>query len=318
MEAGIPVHFGKRTSSVITNREDGLIEVVFTDGSSRLTQILFAADGSKSKVRESVAGDSHKLTYTGVTCIMGTAEMARPQRGICFPSSLTTKCHACYFPTGENEQCFQVHFPIPAEKADPGNWGTLDKRLGEDECHKLAERLRADGWDEKYLGPLENSKLAIKIGFCLLQPALDRLSFGQEGRVVLVGDAAHPPVPYLGQGAQQGLEDAGVISILLKSLCLDEKGNFDLRNFETAMKIYERMRIPRTAAIQQHSTRWGETQQKRADNPRYNLVKEELIRRDCFFHETMPMMFPGARYDYKDDVARMLSSETISPTREEG
>ena len=32
---------------------------------------------------------------------MGAAKVPRPMRGICFPSSRTTKCHGCFYPTGE-------------------------------------------------------------------------------------------------------------------------------------------------------------------------------------------------------------------------
>jgi len=51
--AKIPFHFKKGTKDVII-REDDLTEVVFEDGTSRLTKVLFAADGGKSAVRSLV------------------------------------------------------------------------------------------------------------------------------------------------------------------------------------------------------------------------------------------------------------------------
>jgi salicylate hydroxylase len=107
-DMGIPIHFAKRTKSVQT-RPDGTVEILFEDGTTRLTQILFGADGSKSKVRESVAECGAKLEYTGVTCLMGIADDTQcTARGICLPSSTTSHCHGAFFPTGEYEQCFQV------------------------------------------------------------------------------------------------------------------------------------------------------------------------------------------------------------------
>ena len=67
---------------------------------------------------------------------------------------------------------------------------------------------------------------------------LERFSYGPNNRVVLVGDAAHPPVPHLGQGAQQGLEDAGILVEILKTICIDTNGHLDLTQFANAMKLY--------------------------------------------------------------------------------
>ena len=276
-----------------------------------MTETLFGADGSRSQVREEVAGKTSKLKYTGVTCLMGTADLPRESRGICFPSSITTKCHGCFFPTSEKEQCFQFHFPVPTKEAARGSWGTLSENVGKEECEKLAAKLREDGWDEKYLGALENVRMAIKIGFSLLEPQLKHFVYGPKGRVVLLGDAAHPQIPYIGQGAQQGIEDAGVIIMLLKSLCVDGKGNFGLTNFGPAMGIYEKMRLPRTADILNNAKIQGRMQQKRAESAIYNRCKEELIKRDIFFHETMPVMFPCARYDYKAAVENVLNEKVL-------
>lgn len=97
--AGIKVHFKMRTEHV-QPRADGTVDVTFADGTSRTARVVFGADGLKSRVREAVVG---KLAaeFTGVTCLMGAAKVPRPMRGICFPSSRTTKCHGCFYPTGE-------------------------------------------------------------------------------------------------------------------------------------------------------------------------------------------------------------------------
>jgi 2-polyprenyl-6-methoxyphenol hydroxylase-like FAD-dependent oxidoreductase len=181
--------------------------------------------------------------------------------------------------------------------------------VGKDECSKLANRLEKDGWHEKYTAPLRRAKLAIRIGFCNLEPHLKKLVYGPKGRVVLVGDAAHPPVPYTGQGSQQGLEDAGVIAILLKSLCMDDNGQFDTANFAFAMTIYEKMRVPRTSAILEKAKSMGAMHQKRATDARFNCMKEEMIRRDVFFHMNLPVFFGGTRYDYRAEVSKVLEKE---------
>jgi 2-polyprenyl-6-methoxyphenol hydroxylase-like FAD-dependent oxidoreductase len=128
-------------------------------------------------------------------------------------------------------------------------------------------------------------------------------------RIVLIGDAAHPPVPYLGQGAQQGLEDSGTLALLLQNLCLDSQGVFSLDRIDTALKVYNQMRVSRAAEILENAKGMGQMQQKRADNKRgYNQAKEELIRRDVFFHETMPVILPGATYNYREHVGKVLQN----------
>lgn len=107
LKEGIPVHFAKATSGLIEHEND-LIEVLFEDGTSRYTKLLFGVDGGKSMVRQIVADASVQLKYTGVTCLMGIADCPSPVRGISFPSSMVSNFHAVYFPTGPNEQCFQV------------------------------------------------------------------------------------------------------------------------------------------------------------------------------------------------------------------
>jgi 2-polyprenyl-6-methoxyphenol hydroxylase-like FAD-dependent oxidoreductase len=300
---GIIVVFRKKVREV-QPLPSGLVELKFYDGTSRRTKLLLAADGAKSSIRTAVAGHLTKLRYTGITCLYGTASVPRETRGICLPSSGTTKCHACFYPTGPTEQCFQFHIPTSPNSKTEGGWATMLKRVGQEECRQLAKELQNDGWDQKYLKPLYHAEQAMKVPFALLRPPLKSFVYN---RIVLIGDAAHPTVPYLGQGAQQGLEDSGTLALILQNLCLDSQGIFLLDRIDTALEIYNQMRVPRTAEILENAKRMGQMQQKRADNKRgYNQAKEELIRRDVFFHETMPVILPGATYNYREQVGKVL------------
>jgi salicylate hydroxylase len=68
-----------------------------------------------------------------------------------------------------------------------------------------------------------------------------------------MGDAAHPTLPFLAQGANMALEDAVVIA-----RCLDLCGDV-----ETALRRYENARLERTAAI----VRGSSDNTKRFHNP---------------------------------------------------
>lgn len=64
-----------------------------------------------------------------------------------------------------------------------------------------------------------------------------------EGRFVLMGDACHPMLPYVAQGAANAIEDAGVLTMALAMISSTEK-------IEDALKVYEVIRKERGEAIQ--------------------------------------------------------------------
>lgn len=99
--------------------------------------------------------------------------------------------------------------------------------------------------------------------------------------------------------------------MLLKHLCLDEKETFQFKNFGRAMKLYQKMRMPRTHQVNEISKDWGAAQQKRATCKRFNRVKEERIRRDVFFNLTLSDLFPGVSYDYRTEVYKALGRAVV-------
>ena len=69
------------------------------------------------------------------------------------------------------------------------------------------------------------------------------------GRITLLGDAAHPMVQYLAQGACQAIEDAGCLARQLIACDGD---------IVKALAAYQAERIPRTALIQRAARTWGQ------------------------------------------------------------
>jgi len=321
-----------------------------------------------------------------------------------------TQLHACFFPTGPHEQCFQFHMPTPLEHKDnnwspyinllddvtntgscgssdcttneneggkqegeeeaivdkgapksgtSGGWTALIKGIEQQECLELAHRLEAEGWNyEKYIAPLHHVEQAIKVPFAMLDPPLPKfhfrfnapssvnsssngltnhhssdaptplqtLSSNDTTRVVLVGDAAHPPVPYLGQGLQQGLEDAGTLALLLKqALCMDGVGGGGgasssksppssqsplQKRLDTALELYSQLRVPRTNQIlHQYSRQMGHWQQSRSFCAVQAQGREELLKRQVFFHETHSALLPGTTYDYQKTVEEAIAQQ---------
>jgi 2-polyprenyl-6-methoxyphenol hydroxylase-like FAD-dependent oxidoreductase len=153
-----------------------------------------------------------------------------------------------------------------------------------------------------------------------LEPRLDRWVYGKNRRIVLVGDAAHPPAPYIDQGAQMGVEDAGTLALLLKELCLDdlalllkelcldEEGNLDLTNFGQATRIYEKLRIPRTSKVLDSSKHLGSLQDRRSHTTS-QAIEEDMLKGEVMMNDTLPIMFTGATYNYSEEVMMALLQE---------
>ncbi len=373
-EVGIVMHFGKRlvrTSTMANGTNEGRTMLEFKDGTRASCSLLIGADGINSKVREQVINPStsgvvdgtavddddaapaaarYVPAYTGVTCLMGCANVPFI-RGICFPSSVTTRCHACYYiarragggdddeddadDDDENrrkerhggEVIFQIYFPSPIER--PDQWRTLTPEEARDECRSLADRLRHDGWDEMFLAPLESETLSgvLRVGI-RNREALDSWHVGGGGGAgedgdddvvgpaVLLGDAAHPPVPYIGQGAMMATEDAGTLAMVLREYCpplvasggtKDDVVELDLAKFSEAMRIYESLRVDRVRGVLASSVALGKTQQRRAESKLYNAWREASILAQVWAHGTLPVMRLGASYDYRTRAEEALA-----------
>ena len=88
------------------------------------------------------------------------------------------------------------------------------------------------------------------------------------GRVTLLGDAAHPMLPNLGQGGAQAMEDAYILSRCLKQFPQD---------LEQALSHYEQARSPRVTKVVQGSRMMARMMQ--LENPVAIKLRNQLLRK---------------------------------------
>jgi 2-polyprenyl-6-methoxyphenol hydroxylase-like FAD-dependent oxidoreductase len=192
--------------------------------------LLVAADGISSATRRALFPHHPGLRYAGFTTwrlltgpVTGQVPMAESWgRGTVFG----------VMPLADGRVYCYAAAPAPA-----------DTRAGDE----LAELVRLFGtWHEPIPGLLADARPQDVLRHDVGELATPLPSF-HRGRVALLGDAAHPMTPNLGQGACQALEDAAVISRLATGT---EPGQVPgmLAHYSTA-------RLPRTSDVVRWSRR---------------------------------------------------------------
>ena len=224
-------HLGARCTG-LDLRSDGAT-LHFADGSSSVADVVIGADGVHSSIR-GVVVTPDPAQYSGMCAFRALvpAEQApafarRPVHTLW----LGPDHHLVHYPVSAGRKINIVAF-APAGDFRDESWSTFTT-VGE-----LAAEF--GGWDPRLLELIEH---AGRPGRWAL---LDRapLTRWSKGRVTLLGDAAHAMFPFYAQGAAQAIEDAATLA-----LCLAEhRGDPEL-----ALDVYQRVRIPRAARIQQLS-----------------------------------------------------------------
>lgn len=108
------------------------------------------------------------------------------------------------------------------------------------------------------------------------------------GRVTLLGDACHPMVPFMAQGAAQAIEDGATLTA-----CLLQDSDVD-----AALRRYEQVRLPRTTRLQALST---------ANKSRFHLPDGDAQRqRDAqMATESTDWSFDAVAWIYNHDATRV-------------
>jgi salicylate hydroxylase len=211
----------------IDNRADG-ITVTTASGETLAADLLIGADGIRSKVREHLFGpDTPRFTghvaWRALVRI-DPADPAAPPPGV--GAWLGPRRHAVTYRIRHD----LVNLVAVTEQAD---WREEGWNLPGD-----AERLRADfaGWSA--LGPL-----LARVEGPLRWALFDRkpMLAWHRDRALLIGDACHPMLPFLAQGAAMGIEDGFTLAELLP---------LDSEDIEPALARFFALRQPRTARIQ--------------------------------------------------------------------
>jgi salicylate hydroxylase len=218
---------------------DDAVSLQFANGSSVHGDILIGADGIKSAVRAQIVGAT-PARYTGHVAWRATvlAErlpadfMERVVTVWCGPknhavvyylcSGTVLNFVGCVEREAWEEESWTSKRPWEELKADYAGWHpkiqAIIDAMDRDSCYRWALNNRAPifSWSTK--------------------------------RATLLGDAAHPTLPYMASGAVMAIEDSAVLARCIESSV----------DAAAALDLYQRNRAERTARIVNESTEHGE------------------------------------------------------------
>jgi salicylate hydroxylase len=232
----------------------------FAGGGSASGDVLVGADGIKSAIRAQVLGAAH-ATFTGYVSWRALVPAARLPAD--FMERVCTNwvgpaAHVIvyYLRRGElvnfvglvedeswRDESWTVKAPWERLKADFAPWHpkvqTLIDAMDKDQCYRWAmyDRAPASGWST--------------------------------GRVTLLGDAAHPTLPFMAQGAAMAIEDGMILARALRAAS----------PIAAALDLYQRSRYERTARVQLGSSELGKLYHLRTERElRAAFTQRDLAR----------------------------------------
>jgi 3-hydroxybenzoate 6-monooxygenase len=205
-------------------------------------ELALAADGLWSTLRANLSADepvcSGYVAYRGAIPLSEArdlGELAVKDVVVYFGPG----CHFVQYTLRQGEMLNQVAvFASPSYRLGAEDWGGPDELdAAYSVCCPQVQRGTA------------------KLGRQRRWPMFDRnpISNWVQGRLALTGDAAHPMLQYLAQGACQAIEDAWTLARHAPA-----PGSGDPAEWQEALISYEKLRTERTAQVQRTARSWGD------------------------------------------------------------
>lgn len=244
------VHAGHRCTGF--DQDDDMARVSFANGAVVEAEIVIGADGIHSELRPHVFASSQPV-FSGSVAYRG---LVAHERVPDWPTDrwqmwLGKGRHFLAFPVRAGKLINYVGF-VPSDEEMKESWSAP----GDPEILRQAFA----GWDQRIHQLLGQVHLTFRWALYDREP----LPVWTRQRLSLLGDAAHPMLPHLGQGANQSIEDGMALATILA-----QAGRTAA---PSALLAYERLRRERVAQVQRGA---------RENGLRYDSAYSDLGVRDA-------------------------------------
>jgi len=242
----------------LSDESDG-VRMHFEESDDVVAGVVAGADGVNSAARRFVCGDvapthSGEIGFRGVIPVEKSQDLPNPTSLHCWCGPDT---HVIYYGLDRGELVNLLAVYKPDRLPD---WTALSNRVPATRDQALGI-FEAYSWDRRILDLVRNIEGDMSFWALVELPRLRRWS---RGRVVLLGDAAHAPLPHQGQGAGLAIEDAYALGALL--------GQGGLKDYGPVFEAFETLRKRRAWMVQAYSRVAGRA---------YKCVGDAAIRRDA-------------------------------------
>lgn len=236
--AGADLHTGCTVEDIVTDG-DGVV-VRTADGAEHLADVALAVDGLKSALREKVSED--QPVSSGYVAYRGTVQYhdaGLPEDIDDVVGYIGPNCHFIQYPLRRGELLNQVAVFRPAAQGagSSANGDELESAFAR--CHEDVQRGIDHLWKDRYWQMSDREPISNWVS----------------GRMMLLGDAAHPPLQYLASGAVMALEDAKCFADSAAATYRDGGRNLA---WPRILKQVNAERAPRCNRIMSVSRMWGE------------------------------------------------------------
>lgn len=227
------------TSAEVTgyDQDADSVTAILKSGARVTGTLLIGADGLWSNIRKQVVGDGAPRVsgHTTYRSVIPTEHMPEDLRWNAATLWAGPKCHIVHYPLkGWKQFNLVVTYHNDAPSPEAGVPVSHDEiRKGFEHVSPVARQIIDRGQDWK------------RWVLCDRDPVANWI----DGRVVLLGDAAHPMLQYFAQGACMAMEDAVALSAMLEQHAGD---------IPRALVAYQELRRYRTARVQLQSREIGQ------------------------------------------------------------
>ncbi|KAF8198170.1 FAD/NAD(P)-binding domain-containing protein [Mycena galopus ATCC 62051] len=240
---GIEIHFECQVVDVEQTEEYARVKLI--TGETDTASIVIGCDGLHSNVRIALFG-KEEATFTGLTQTGGITPTAFLGQKPTMFNFYGDNMHLITYAVSEKSYSWAITQREPETKE---TWRAMDEAA--------QDAVRSGPFSQLPFGAgdlVRNAEKITKYGL------YDRpeLKSWHLGRVLLIGDAAHPTSPHLGQGANQAFEDVENIVRLLDKHHPTAEAEPSAAVLSTIFTEFETLRMERTATLVRRARETGE------------------------------------------------------------